>query len=48
MSFLFCGKEDFADYYDRLSELFYEVTEDCMPFSFTLEDDFDNNNMVEF
>jgi hypothetical protein len=48
LSFFIKDNTDFADFYSRIQELVHEVSEDNMPFSFTLDDDLDKNNLVEF
>lgn len=47
LGFLFCSRADFVDFNERFTELVSEVSEDCMPFSFTLDEDFDSDNMIE-
>lgn len=38
---------DFAQFYERIFELVSEVSEDNMPFTFTLNDDMEENAPME-
>lgn len=48
LAFFIKDNKDFADFHARIKELELEVSEDNMPFSFSIEEDLDRNNLVEF